>query len=161
MFSLLFSVSLVKADAAQTGNCLTQRIDFKDALRIFNMQGIPPTSIDFMSDLSSKIDPSRYDITIDYGNKDSIKGGANGGISLNLQKDPAGGESIGTRISTTRFLKYGKITASFKAATLPGIVNTMITAGPHLPDPLLATVPPANIAKAMGDEIDLELLGKV
>ncbi|KAJ3303818.1 hypothetical protein HDV03_003490 [Kappamyces sp. JEL0829] len=149
---------LAAADAAVTGNCLSQRVDFKDSSRIFNLQGVPPTAVDSMTDLASKIDPARYDFTIDYGNDNSVKTG--NGVALTISKNPAGGDPIGTRISSTRMMKFGKITASLKAVALPGVVNTLITAGPPLPDSILAGVPKANIAQTTGDEIDIELLGK-
>jgi hypothetical protein len=41
-------------------------------------------------------------------------------------------DALGTRISTTRFMKYGKISAYYKAVGVPGVVTSFISAGIHI-----------------------------
>lgn len=144
------------SDAQQTGNCLTQRIDFKDLSRFFNLQNAPFP----IKDLSSQLDVSRYDMTVDYGNLTRL---ASGNVGLTIVPKAAGGDPQGTRISSTRFLKYGKVTASFKAVPIKGVVTTFITAGPNPSpsDPDVAKVPKDKISTHTGDEIDFGILSLI
>lgn len=94
-----------------------------DQSRIFNLANLPIP----IKDLSDQIDTSRYDLTLDYGNLSFSSAGA----SMLIRENSASPKTdpLGTRISTTRFMKYGRVTAYFRAAAVPGIVNSFITAG--------------------------------
>ncbi len=151
---LAFSAGQVNGQADKEGNCLTQRIDFSDPNRFFFMNDLPIPIKDI-----KEVDVSRYDMTVDYtvpGQK-AINGGKG---YLHIAKKPAGGNPQGTRLSTTRFLKYGKVSASLKSIAVPGVVNTFITAGPFIADESNRSVPASNLATETGDEIDWEILGK-
>ena len=114
-FLMLFSlISLVQAQANVTGNCVTGRIDF-DPLRTFALgaDGKIPN-----------LDVSKYDFTIDYGST-NVKAIDPFGADLALTK--GGNFGDGVRISTTRYILYGKLTARMKAAAVGGLVNTFIT----------------------------------
>ncbi|KAI8896840.1 glycosyl hydrolases family 16-domain-containing protein, partial [Globomyces pollinis-pini] len=100
------------------------------------------------------IDNTRYDFTIDYAVKQaSVK---NGVATLSLPKPGPNGEIQGTRMSSTRLLKYGKVTMQMRASTIPGIVSTFILMGGKLPDEYDAKSP----NRKFGDEIDFEFLGQ-
>lgn len=85
-------------------------------------------------------DPELYDFNIDYGslNAEFLE---NGGINLYVTKQGDGQVGEGIRLSTTRFIKYGKITARIAAVGVPGIVTAFITMSPRK------------------DEIDFETVG--
>ena len=137
-------------EAQYRGSCLSQRINFNDTERFFAMDGI-----DVMRDITD-LDTGRYDMTIDYF-KDQVKFLPGGGIELSLtpSKDPNRNPDA-PRLSTTRFMLYGKIEAYLKAPAIGGIVTTFITMGPHLPDKELDLT---LTDKQGGDEIDFEILG--
>jgi hypothetical protein len=148
--SLILFSSFVLADPNLLGNCLTQRIDFRDRTRIFALDGLP--SMEYIKNL----DVSRYDMTIDY-HTDLVRQLSGGGVALTIKEssDPNRNPDA-PRISSTRLMLYGKITAVLRAPAVPGIVTTFITMGPHLPDP------PLDLTYADqqgGDEIDWEILG--
>lgn len=65
---------------------------------------------------------------------------SNNGAELLLIKQSQG-VATGTRISTTRFIQYGKISAKFRASHMPGSVTAFIT------------------MSDIKDEIDWEILG--
>ena len=81
--------------------------------------------------MSSVLDIGRYDVTLDYGN---VTYSANNGLNMLIKENPASPktDALGTRISTTRFMKYGRVSAYFKAVGVPGVVNSFISAGIHI-----------------------------
>lgn len=91
------------------------------------------------------------------------------GVHVNIKQDPAKpDESISSRISTTRYLKYGRVSMVLTAPPLTGIVTTFVTMGPQLPDTrfdmtkVLATGTTNCVTKCVGgDEIDFEILGRL
>ena len=89
--------------------------------------------MDVMRDITD-LDTGRYDMTIDYY-KNQVKFLPGGGIELTLtpSRDPNRNPDA-PRLSTTRFMLYGKIEAYIKAPAISGIVTTFITMGPNLPD---------------------------
>jgi beta-glucanase (GH16 family) len=102
-----------------------------------------------------ELDNGRYDMTIDYFTK-QVKFNRTGGVELTIsQAQNANSNPDAPRLSTTRFLLYGRVTAVLRAPAVPGVVTTFITMGPHLPD----TIDLTNTDKQGGDEIDWELLG--
>lgn len=153
--ALLGFLGLVNADAAVTGNCLTQRIDFTDPsrfpqlTRVFALDGIQSNR-----DIT-ELDTSRYDFTIDYfSNQVRLMQG--GGVNLTISDNPRTENPDAPRLSTTRFMLYGKVTARLRAVPIPGVVTTFVTLGPNLPD---AGLDLSRSDPRSGDEIDWELLG--
>ncbi|KAJ3251565.1 hypothetical protein HK103_002244 [Boothiomyces macroporosus] len=152
--SVLFASLLAQSPDPATspeyiGNCLSQTIDFSDTSRIFDMGGLPT-----LTDIKG-LDVSRYDMTMDY-NSQNIKIIPGSGVRLDLTPNKAGGDPVGTRMSSTRFMQYGKVSAVLKAPAVSGIVITFISMGPQLPDP---NVDLSYVDPSGGDEIDWELLG--
>ncbi|KAL2916883.1 putative glycosidase CRH2 [Polyrhizophydium stewartii] len=121
----------VQAQANVTGSCVTGRITF-DRLRTYS--NVLPGS-------TPKLNVSTYDMIIDYASK-NVEFPSTGGASLALIKDPSGKAATGTRVSTTRYILYGKVTARFSALSLPGAVTTFISMSDRK------------------DEIDWEIVGK-
>lgn len=150
---LLFTIGLALAQnmtgPEYVGNCLTQRIDFTDRSRLFALDGL-----DAMRNIPD-LDVSRYDATIDYGTQ-LVKVLPQGGIELTIKENDPSKNPDAPRISTTRFMLYGKITAVLRAPAVPGVVTTFITMGPNLPDPELDL---SKTDKQGGDEIDWEIVG--
>jgi beta-glucanase (GH16 family) len=133
------------------GNCLTQRIDFTDPSRIFLMDGLPS-----LTDIK-ELDTARYDMTIDY-HSDKVSLSGNGGVVLTAQNsaDPQRLNVLAPRMSTTRFIRYGKFSAMLSAPAVKGIVTTFVGMGPNLPDSSLDL---SSTDKNSGDEIDWEIVG--
>ena len=136
------------ADASVDGNCVSHTINFTNPQRIFSMDGLP-TLVDI-----KELDSSRYDATIDYYSElvTFIPGGGMR-IALNkptdLQNYPPAG-----RMSTTRFIKYGRVSLLLKAPNLSGVVTTFIMMGMFQPDILVDL---SNADMMGGDEIDYEV----
>jgi hypothetical protein len=99
-------------DPKKVGNCVTGKIGFNPT-RILNNQAN-----------SSVIDVNKYDLTIDYGAA-NVKIGPEGAKLLLTKND--GSVAQGTRMSTTRYMHYGKFSVEMSAVTAPGIVVTFIT----------------------------------
>ncbi|KAI8908420.1 concanavalin A-like lectin/glucanase domain-containing protein [Gorgonomyces haynaldii] len=112
MISLL--LGLVAAQSNVTGNCVTGRLDF-DPLRTFAAGATKP-----------QLDVSKYDFTIDYGSSNVVFNNKSG-VDVVLRKN-AQNTGDGARISTTRYVLYGRITARLRTPTNgAGIVTTFIT----------------------------------
>lgn len=128
-FLMFFSMisAVLAGDPRYDGNCLTQRINFTDPSRTFALDGM-----DAMRDIS-ELDTSRYDMTIDYFTK-QVRHLPGGGVELTISDNGGVGNPDAPRMSTTRFMLYGKVTAVLKAPAVPGVVTTFITMGPNLPD---------------------------
>ena len=77
------------------------------------------------------LDISRYDWTIDY-NARLVTPNRNG-VEVKVQKYKDENPSS-ARVSSTRFMKYGKVSVYLMAPAVPGIVTTFITMGPQLKD---------------------------
>lgn len=133
------------------GNCLTQKIDFTDPSRIFAMDGLPS-----LTDIK-ELDTARYDFTIDY-ETDKVELSGAGGVTLRLQNsaDPKNINALAPRMSTTRFIRYGKFSAMLSAPAIKGIVTTFVGMGPNLPDSSLDL---SKTDPRSGDEIDWEIVG--
>ncbi|KAI9202463.1 concanavalin A-like lectin/glucanase domain-containing protein [Polychytrium aggregatum] len=118
------------------GNCISARYDFKDPSRIAapaptnpERRGAPPL-----------IDYTVYDWTIDHA-KDLVTFGATGGLMLSAKPpDTLNPYGSSTRVSSTRYILYGKITARLKAVRQIGFVTSFIT------------------MSDIGDEIDWEMV---
>eukprot|EP00842_Homolaphlyctis_polyrhiza_P003534 jgi/Hompol1/4181/HPOL_006973-RA len=89
----------------QTGNCVSGRLTF-DPKRIFALPlGQAGQNQRF------NVDRSKFDFTLDYG---SVDYGAGNTVNLNLvPAATAGNPANGARLSTTMYLRYGKITGRF------------------------------------------------
>lgn len=83
--------------------------------------------------------PSFYDMTIDYGSLNVKQNGQ--GITTTLVGNEKTKMGAGTRLSTTRYMMYAKITAKMRAIPVPGVITTFIT------------------MSARKDEIDFEFVG--
>ena len=113
IFSLALLISVhAQDDPKKVGNCVTGRINFNPD-RILNNQAN-----------KTNIDPIAYDMTIDYA-AENVMIGPNG-LNLALVKRE-GGEAQGVRMSTTRYMLYGKFSVEMSAVPVPGIVVTFIT----------------------------------
>lgn len=147
--NLLFIIPFALSSPEEVGNCQSQRLNF-DPDRMFALDGM-----DSMRHIP-ELDVSRYDLTIDY-HKENVKKLPDGGVEIFLTKpDMLEQNPFGTRLGTTRFIHYGKISAYFKTPAVSGAVTTFITMAPQLPDEELdlSTANPYG-----GDEIDWEVLG--
>ncbi len=82
-------------------------------------------------------DPSEFDFTVDYNPSQAVFVRNQAHLYLTRQT----GAALGTRISTTRKMLYGKFTAKVAAIGRPGVITAMITMSP------------------IGDEIDYEFVG--
>jgi hypothetical protein len=153
IFLMLFATYLATSVAANPdyiGNCLTQRINFTDPSRTFALDGLP--SMNFIRNL----DVSRYDMTIDY-HTDLVRLVAGGGVELTIRESTSPTTNpYAPRMSTTRLMLYGRVTAVLRAPPVHGVVTTFITMGPHLPDEELDLT---WADKQGGDEIDWEIVG--
>jgi beta-glucanase (GH16 family) len=106
----------VNAQSSVTGNCYTQRIDM-DPLRMYALP---------FSGVAPALDVSRYDVTVDYGSV-NVKATNPYGTDITLAKASNSKFGDGARISTTRYILYGRLTARIKTSTVPGLVTTFIT----------------------------------
>lgn len=107
------------AFGAQNGNCVSQTFNF-NSNRIYASSGPNDPYI------ASATYPGLYDFTIDYGSQ-NVKPAPGGGVETAVVQNRATNVGFGTRLSTTRFINYGKITAKMRAVAVPGIVTTFIT----------------------------------
>jgi beta-glucanase (GH16 family) len=137
---------------AYTGNCLTQKIDFTEVNRIYNLNGMARMDWDY----SSQLDIGRYDMTIDYFSS-QVQMTGKGGVTLKITANPDSTKNaLAPRLSTTRFMRYGKVSAVLSAPAIPGVVTTFVTMGPNLSDSGLDL---KGTDTNSGDEIDWEIVG--
>ncbi|KAJ3252009.1 hypothetical protein HK103_001884 [Boothiomyces macroporosus] len=135
-------------DPRYTGSCLSTKYNLTDMSRIFGLENIPA-----LANIPG-LDVGRYDFTVDYNTH--LVNVTSEGLQLTIQKNGDQNPSA-PRVSTTRFIHYGKISVTLKAPAISGIVTTFIGMGPQLPDSRF------DLSKANpdgGDEIDWEILGK-
>ena len=112
----LIALSFVnaQADPKEVGNCVSGKINFNPK-RVLNNQAN-----------SSLVDEKKFDMTIDYGAANVVIGPE--GVSLLLTKIGDGSSPAqGTRLSTTRYMLYGKFSVEMSAIPVPGVVVTFIT----------------------------------
>lgn len=103
------------------GNCLTQKHDFSDKQRIFQLGGL-----DAYRDIK-ELDSGRYDFTIDYHeNLVSYPGPTGIELSIVPPSDPNADSFDAPRVSTTRYMRYGKISTRMKVPAIHGIVTTFV-----------------------------------
>ncbi|KAJ3279694.1 hypothetical protein HK104_001239 [Borealophlyctis nickersoniae] len=124
----------VNSQANVTGNCVTGRINF-DPNRVFKNPiagGVAPPA----PPIPSGSNVGNYDFSLDYGSAQFTQ---NGSIALQLVRQS--GPAQGVRLSSTRYILYGRITARFSALAVPGAVTTFITMSDRK------------------DEIDVEIVG--
>ncbi|KAJ3270360.1 hypothetical protein HDV01_007885 [Terramyces sp. JEL0728] len=136
-------------DPQYVGQCLSTTYDFSDMNRLFSLDSLIPVQSNV------GLDVGRYDFTIDYNQK-NVKQAAGGGLELLITAN-GNDNPLAPRVSSTRFIRYAKISAVLKAPAISGIVTTFIGMGPQLPDSRF------DLSKANpqgGDEIDVEILGK-
>ncbi|KAI9209398.1 concanavalin A-like lectin/glucanase domain-containing protein [Polychytrium aggregatum] len=120
------------------GNCVSKRHTFQDYSRI----AAPDQTIPQRRGAPPLIDYTVYDWTIDFS-KDLVTFGGTGGLMLScMPADPSKNQTSASsaRISTTRYMLYGRITARIKAVQQSGFVTSLIT------------------MSDIGDEIDWELV---
>ncbi|KAH6559913.1 hypothetical protein BASA50_009003 [Batrachochytrium salamandrivorans] len=124
------------------GDCITQRLVFSNS-RVLILNGADSKRF--------TAERSEFDFTLDYGTAD-FSGTA---VQLNLRKSarPETDISLGARMSTTRYLKYGRITARFNPAVDPGVVSTLVTWS-DFQNEIRGT------KEVIQDEIDWEVVGK-
>ncbi|KAK5672203.1 putative glycosidase CRH2 [Batrachochytrium dendrobatidis] len=110
----------VMADPSTQGNCITGRITFDEQRTSkvpmhVDMPAFPPSIINIVS----------TDTTIDYAPQ-NVKFMEGGGVTLSLTKND-NATATGTRISSSRYMLYGRITARIKAVPYAGAITTFIT----------------------------------
>ncbi|KAI9340656.1 concanavalin A-like lectin/glucanase domain-containing protein [Zopfochytrium polystomum] len=128
-------------DPATTGNCLSGTYNF-DPKRMYKIPSGQLTPI--YPPVLPGLDWSAYDFTVDYGATNvnlNVTNGVAGGVGTRVNA----ATKAGTRISTSRYILYGKFSIKMKAtpASAGGIVSTFITMSDR------------------GDEIDWEILPAV
>jgi hypothetical protein len=142
MFSVILAALQVNAQARDrpewVGNCLSQTVYFNDTKRIFALDGI--NSNRFIDEL----DPGRYDYTIDYFTDQVSFPADKAGVQLRIS-DGGKPNPDAPRMSSTRYMQYGRVTTKFRAPAVHGVVATFVTMGPHLPDTGLERAPLGNI----------------
>ncbi|EGF80509.1 hypothetical protein BATDEDRAFT_25147 [Batrachochytrium dendrobatidis JAM81] len=124
------------------GDCISQRIVF-DKQRLLELNGADSKRF--------KADRTKYDLTMDYGSIDFV--GTTAHFNLVKADRFETDISMGARISTTRYMLHGKITARMKPAVDPGVVSTLITWSDFQNE-----IP--NSKESTQDEIDWEVVGK-
>lgn len=77
-------------------------------------------------DTSAIVDEKKFDMTIDYGSSNVILG-PNGATLLLTKNGDGSSIAQGTRMSTTRYMLYGKVSLEMNAIPVPGVVVTFIT----------------------------------
>jgi hypothetical protein len=115
----LIALSLAQAqeDPKEVGNCVSGKIGFNPT-RMLNNQAN-----------SSLIDETRYDMAIDYAASNVVFGP--NGAYLSLEKVGDGSAvAQGVRMSTTRYMHYGRFSVELAAIPVPGVVTTFITISP-------------------------------
>lgn len=113
LLSVVLSLVSAQGNPKEVGNCVTGKINFNPN-RILNNQAN-----------SSVIDEKRFDMTIDYGASNVLIGPD--GLKVFLTKKADGTVAQGTRLSTTRYMLYGKFSVEMSALPVPGVVVTFIT----------------------------------
>ncbi|KAH6570197.1 hypothetical protein BASA50_005236 [Batrachochytrium salamandrivorans] len=126
------------------GDCVTGRMTFtKDTV----------TDIAGAEARRFSVDRTKYNFTLDYGTADFGEGSmASLALVRNSQDNPMA-VAFSSRISTTRYMQYGRITIRFKPAAIPGVVTTFITFSD-----IQKMAPLAG--ELTQDEIDWEIVGK-
>jgi hypothetical protein len=108
-------------DPMETGNCVSGLINFNPARIIdnpFNAQNIDPKLYDFSIDYS----PINVLVSIYY-----LILKLNGeGVQLSLIKTGQT-TSLGVRLSSIRYMLYGRFSIRMKGPVVPGVVTTFIT----------------------------------
>ncbi|KAJ3117014.1 hypothetical protein HDU96_008185 [Phlyctochytrium bullatum] len=127
------------ADPMDVGNCLSGTYEFTKSRAYFPKQGEvqnahPP--------MVPGVDWSGYDFTVDYGAANA-EFDDKGGVSLSARKT----DLTGARISTTRYMLYGRVTIPIKPITNRGVITTFITMS-HVQDEIDWELFTKNPAKA-------------
>ncbi len=99
----------VAQDTSSTGSCLSGRYSFDPARMTSTLTPFPNIST--------------YDFTIDYGTSQVLN--LNPGMGLTLTN--SGTNGVGVRVSTTRYMLYGRFSAAIRAPRVGGMVSTFIT----------------------------------
>ncbi|KAJ3203790.1 hypothetical protein HDU67_009934, partial [Dinochytrium kinnereticum] len=126
LLPLLLLVAVAVTVTAQsrpsvTGNCVTGTYTFTRD-RVYALR--PGELGKFYPPVLEGIDPERYDFTIDYGESNAeLNPGGGGGVNIRIVKEGA----YGARLSTTRYVLYGRFTMRVKATTAKGLITTFIT----------------------------------
>ncbi|KAI8917960.1 concanavalin A-like lectin/glucanase domain-containing protein [Entophlyctis helioformis] len=128
-------------------DCVTGRFVFNDnAIR--RLGGVDASRFN--------VDPAVHNFTLDYGSLE-FDGPAGTAAKIGIVRPigagstSADGQARGTRISTSRYLQYGRITARFKPVQVPGVVTTFIT---------FSDIQTQIGDETTQDEIDWEIVGK-
>ncbi|KAJ1554354.1 hypothetical protein HK096_003963 [Nowakowskiella sp. JEL0078] len=122
VFLTLVTSSLVSAQANVTGNCVSGNYSFTQAntqSRVF----LVPQGQD-IADL--KLNPNLYDFSVDYNTKNAVFNAATNSMDLLLSKGTLP-QGDGVRVSHTRYVFYGKMTARIRTSTAKGVVTAFIT----------------------------------
>ncbi|KAJ3045604.1 hypothetical protein HK097_001182 [Rhizophlyctis rosea] len=103
-----------------TGNCVTGRLNF-DALRIFRSD--PSVAVPPAAPIPSGGTVANYDFSLNLG---TIEFESNNTGRIFVKRE-ATGPAIGTKVSSSRYVLYGSITARLRAVPQAGVVTTFIT----------------------------------
>ncbi|KAJ8328638.1 hypothetical protein BDV3_004739 [Batrachochytrium dendrobatidis] len=130
----------------KVGDCISGRLDLHKN-SIIDLGGAEASRF--------TVDRNKYNFTLDYGQVDWSH--QPNSASFVLTRPPPSSDpkaiAVGTRVSTTRYIRYGKITARFDPAENPGVVATFITfSDMHRMAPITK--------EFVQDEIDWETVGR-
>ncbi|KAJ3278467.1 hypothetical protein HK104_002316 [Borealophlyctis nickersoniae] len=130
--------SLTPGTPQADGNCVTGRINF-DPRRIYVLKQdkVRPPDLNY----------NTVDMILNYGfdSCNYTSPGSGDGpypFTINVVPRPGGGVGYSAKLSTSRWIKYGKITARMRGSVVPGVVTAFTT------------------MSAVEDEIDFEAVGK-
>jgi beta-glucanase (GH16 family) len=126
MLPLIFlTCPLIFAAPKDSGNCVSGKVDL-DTSRIMENPDKSITAGGQYKTVPTSVDVTKYDWVQLFGTVDN----EGGGLNLGMSKPEAGAvpfHSIGTTISSTRYVLYGRITAELSVVDIPGAVSTFIT----------------------------------
>jgi len=80
-----------------------------------------------------------------------------GGVEMIITQNPDPNKNAqAPRLSTTRYVRYGRFSAYFRAPAVKGVITTFVGMGPNLPDGSLNL---QGTDPNSGDELDWEIVG--
>jgi hypothetical protein len=117
--SLLVAFSLVRAqgDPKQVGNCVSGKIGFNPDRILNNLANFPT------------VDHTKFDMTIDFAPSNIVVGPNGVNLVLNKSRDGFSAPQ-GVKMSTTRYMHYGKFSFQLSGVPVSGVVTTFTTMSP-------------------------------
>lgn len=100
------------SDPSTSGNCVSGRIRFNAERAVAPASNVDP------------VDPLVHDVIVDYGGPNMSFGPP--GVSIQLRRN-GNLTADGGRLSTSRYMLYGKVTLRSRAVAVNGVITTFIT----------------------------------